>query len=139
MALPWIIGGVIAAAATAVLSSNKSSGSSREDQLRELEEERIAEQKRAEKRERERERQRIAAEKKAKETAALASIGTLLEENEMDSSKTQAFYNLIQAVGPEAAKEEFLKAWDKAQNNAEIQSLEQTQKTLNQLKQALRG
>lgn len=139
MALPWIIGGAIAAVAAAALSSNKSGGSSREDQLRELEEERRAEQKRAEKRERERERKRIAAEKKAKETAALSSIETLLEENEMDSSKTKAFYNLIQAVGPEAAKEEFLKAWELAQNNAEIQSLEQQQKSLTELEKALRG
>lgn len=138
MALPWLIGAAAVAIGAAVMNSG-SKGSSREEQLRELEEERRAEQRRAEKRERERERKRIAAEKKAKETAALSSIETLLEENEMDSSKTQAFYNLIQAVGPEAAKEEFLKAWDKAQNNVEIQSLEQTQNTLNQLKQALRG
>ena len=138
MALPWLIGAAAVALGAAALSGGKK-GTSRESQLRALEEERRAEQRRAEKLEKERERKRIAAEKKAKETAALANIEVLLEENGMDSGKTKSFYNLVKAIGPDAAKAEFLKAWDDSQNNAEIQSLEQQLNTLNQLKQALRG
>ena len=139
MALPWLIGIGVVAAATAIA---KSISDDREEEERREEERARLEREQAERREaearraREIERQRLEAAQKAKEEDILNRLNSLCNEygvNDLDSR----IISIIKNIGVDDAKRQILEIWDKKQDHQKIENLTKNVYRLRQLQSEL--